>query len=170
MLLLPLLLPAQPKPGNISFYIGGGLMSNDYMHHEVFHHIPSSTGSGKHHCVILTSSLAYHWNTKWSTGLTVSFDHFGLEDRSVEYYMTTYMASVKRTWLTYRWLQLSSTFSGGIKSWHLEKGEKDMDQKMRSAFHFCPVNIGYNGDRFLFEISPGFGASGILQFGAWYRF
>lgn len=170
LLLLPLLLASQHQPGKISFYIGGGYMSDAYLRHEVFHTIRAGTGSGKHNCVILSSGLGVQVSRKWKAGISVTFDHFGLEDRSVEYEMTSLMGTIQRIWMETRSVELSGSFSAGIKSWHLEENKLSTAHGKKAAFQFCPVILGIKADRFVFELKPGYGVSGLLQFGAWYRF
>jgi hypothetical protein len=169
MFLLPILVFAQ-KPEKHFFYIGGGYMSSLYIKEAVFKSITSNTDSRKHTCLILNAGYQQLLSKEWRAGTSFSYEHFGLEDRSVEYSVLSYSFRCDRLWKETKKTILYSGLSAGVRTLKKIENEGAVIRQVAPCYHFYLAGLDYKINNFLLDLNLGIGVSGILGFSAKYRF
>ena len=149
VILLPLSVLAQQRPGKYLFYIQGGYMSSGYIKE-----------SGQKEIV----------SEKWRIGPAFTYDHFGTKHRSVEYSNLSYMMRCDRIWKTTKKYSFYSGLSLGARKIRRFEDEIETESHVSMAYQVYLLGADLKIDRFLINVNAGYGVSGILNVGLKYRF
>ncbi len=170
VILLPLSVLAQQRPGKYFFYVQSGYMSSGYIKESGQKEIVSKTETHQHKCIIFNAGFLVKISEKWRTGPAFTYDHFGSKHRSVEYSNISYMIRCDRIWKeTKKFLFYSGLSLGGRKTRKFEE-EKEVESQIKPDYQVCLLGADFKSGRFLIDINIGYGVSGILNAGLKYRF
>lgn len=171
ILLLPLLSIAQNKQDNNFIYVSGGSMSSSYLDNAVYHGIHSHTDDHKHNCIILNVGYQYRLGKKWRIGPSFTYDHFGVEDRSIEYHAYYYSVRADRIWKETDKAIWYSGISLGART--LKKLDDDhlANSSTKPSYHLHAAGASIKiFNHFLLDLNVGYGVSGIINVGLVNRF
>jgi hypothetical protein len=151
-------------------YVGGGHISSLYVNRAVLKTIVSETDSRSHACPILNAGIQRMVSKDWRVGLSFSYDHFGLKDRSIEYSSLGYMLRCDRIWKETKKSILYSGLSAGIRTLKRFDNEVLKEHHVSPGYHLYLIGADFKIEKFLLDINIGVGTSGVLNYGLKYRF
>ncbi len=170
-LLLPIIIKAQQQSKHISLYIHGGYKSAAYLKENSHEHLISETETRHHKCIIFSAGLQWDISEKWRIGPSFTYDHFGTKLRSVEYSNLSYLLRCDRIWKKTKNYSLYSGLAIGAKKVRKFEAEIETEKKKALGYQINLIGINYKFmNRFSLDANMGWGASGILNIGASYRF
>jgi hypothetical protein len=170
VILLPLSVPAQQRPGKYLFYIQGGYMSSGYIKESGQKEIVSETETQHHKCIIFNAGLLVSLSEKWRIGPAFTYDHFGTKHRSVEHSNLSYMMRCDRIWKATKKYSFYSGLSLGARKIRRFEDETETESHLSTAYQVYLLGADFKIDRFLIDVNSGYGVSGILNIGLKYRF
>jgi hypothetical protein len=170
VILLPLAVPAQQRPGKYLFYIQGGYMSAGYIKESRQKDIVSEKETQHHKCIIFSAGFLVSLSEKWRIGPAFTYDHFGTKHRSVEYSNLSYMMRCDRIWKATKKYSFYSGLSLGVRKVRRFDDEIETERHLSTAYQVYLLGTDLKINRFLIGVNVGYGVSGILNVGLKYRF
>ena len=170
MILLPLSVSAQRRPGKYFFYVQGGYMSSGYIKESGQNDIISKTETQHHKCIILNAGFLVRVAEKWRVGPAFTYDHFGTKHRSVEYSNLNYMMRCDRIWKETKNFFFYSGLSFGVRKIRRFEYETETESHVIPAYQVYLLGADLKIGRLLIDVNAGYGVSGILNAGLKYQF
>ncbi|HMK26941.1 MAG TPA: hypothetical protein VK483_13000 [Chitinophagaceae bacterium] len=170
VILLPVLLLAQQRPGKYLFYIQGGYMSSGYIKESRQKEIVSEKETQHHKCIIFSAGFMINLSEKWRIGPAFTYDHFGTKHRSVEYSNLSYMLRCDKIWKATKKYSFYSGLSLGARKIRRFEDETETESHVSMAYQVYLLGADLKIDRFLIDVNVGYGVAGILNVGLKYRF
>lgn len=158
------------KPKRISFYVGGGYLSEQYLKQAVLKKISSKENSHKHICILLNAGFKYPISKKINSGVNISYDHFGLEDRSTEINLLSLMLRGEYIWHETSRILLYSGGAAGVSSGNKKEDGKIINKDWSPAYQIYLLGLGLKNSNTMLDFSLGYGTTGILNFHIQYKF